>query len=44
VAEILPDYPSNQGDTLQDVGAELAKTALIRLRPDVLVDNQTQKS
>ena len=44
VAEILPGYLSNQGDTLQNVAAELAKTALIRLRPDVLVDNQIQKS
>jgi 2-amino-4-hydroxy-6-hydroxymethyldihydropteridine diphosphokinase len=44
VAEILPNYPSDRGDTLQDVAAELAKTALIRLRPDMLVDNQIQKS
>ena len=38
VAEVLPDYPSSQGDTLKDVASELAKTALIHLRPDVLVD------
>jgi 2-amino-4-hydroxy-6-hydroxymethyldihydropteridine diphosphokinase len=38
VAEIMPDYLSSQGDTLQNVASELAKTALIYLRPDVLVD------
>jgi len=42
VAEILPDYPSSRGDILKDVASELAKTTLIHLRPDVLVNNQTQ--
>ena len=39
VSEVLPDYPSSQGDTLKDVSSELAKTAHIHLRPDVLVIN-----
>jgi 2-amino-4-hydroxy-6-hydroxymethyldihydropteridine diphosphokinase len=39
VSEVLPDYPSSQGDTLKDVASELAKTAHIHLRPDVLVIN-----
>ena len=44
VAEVLPDYPSGLGDTLKDVASELAKTTLIHLRPDVLVDKNYEAS
>jgi 2-amino-4-hydroxy-6-hydroxymethyldihydropteridine diphosphokinase len=39
VAEILPDYPSSQGDTLKDVASDLAKTTHIQIKRDVLVIN-----
>ena len=44
VAEIMPDYLSSRGDTLKDVASELAKSTLIHLRQDVLIDNQIQTS
>ena len=44
VAEIMPDYLSSRGDTLKDAASELAKTTLIHLRQDVLIDNQIQTS
>jgi 7,8-dihydro-6-hydroxymethylpterin-pyrophosphokinase len=44
MAEILPDYRSNQGDILKDVASELAKTTLIHIRQDVLIDCLTQTS
>jgi 2-amino-4-hydroxy-6-hydroxymethyldihydropteridine diphosphokinase len=37
VAEILPDYRSAHGDTLQEIASELAKSTPLRLKPDVLV-------
>lgn len=36
VAEILPDYRSERGDILKKVASRLAKTTLIRLKPDIL--------
>jgi 2-amino-4-hydroxy-6-hydroxymethyldihydropteridine diphosphokinase len=44
VAEIMPDSLSSRGDTLKDVASELAKSTLIHLRQDVLIDNQIQTS
>jgi 2-amino-4-hydroxy-6-hydroxymethyldihydropteridine diphosphokinase len=44
VAEIMPDYLSSRGDTLKDAASELAKTAPIHLRQDILIDNQIQTS
>ena len=40
VAEILPDYQSDQGKLLKEVAYELAEMNPIRLKLDVLVDSQ----
>ena len=37
VAEILPDYRSDDGDLLKDVASRLTETTQIRLMPDVLI-------
>lgn len=39
VAEIMPDYLSSRGDTLKDAASELAKSTLIHLRQDVLINS-----
>jgi hypothetical protein len=39
VAEILPDYRSNQGKLLKEVARELTEMNPIRLKRDVLVDS-----
>ena len=40
VAEILPDYRTNQGKLLKEVARELVEMNPIRLKRDVLVDSQ----
>jgi 2-amino-4-hydroxy-6-hydroxymethyldihydropteridine diphosphokinase len=40
VSEILPDFRSDQGEILAEVAARLAKTTLIRLKPDVRIGRQ----
>lgn len=40
VAEILPDYRSDQGKLLKEVARELAEMNPVRLKRDVLVDSQ----
>lgn len=44
VAEILPDYRSGQGKLLKEVARGLAEMNPIRLKRDVLVDNQSYHS
>jgi 2-amino-4-hydroxy-6-hydroxymethyldihydropteridine diphosphokinase len=44
MAEIMPDYLSSRGGSLKDAASELAKTAPIHLRQDVLIDSQIQTS
>jgi 2-amino-4-hydroxy-6-hydroxymethyldihydropteridine diphosphokinase len=39
VAEVLPDYRSDQGDLLTEVASELAETTPIRLKPEVLMNH-----
>jgi 7,8-dihydro-6-hydroxymethylpterin-pyrophosphokinase len=41
VAEILPDYRSDQGKLLKEVARELTETNPIRLKRDVPVDSQS---
>ena len=36
VADVLPDYRSEQGDLLKDVASRLAETTPIRSKPDLL--------
>jgi 2-amino-4-hydroxy-6-hydroxymethyldihydropteridine diphosphokinase len=38
VSQLLPDYRSEQGETLLEAAARLAKETFIRLRPDVQID------
>lgn len=37
VAEILPDFRSEQGDLLKETASRLAETTQIRLRPNLLI-------
>lgn len=37
VAEILPDYRSEQGDLLKETASRLAETTQIRLKPNLLI-------
>jgi 2-amino-4-hydroxy-6-hydroxymethyldihydropteridine diphosphokinase len=39
VAEIMPNYPSSQGELLGKVAAELAEATRIRLKPGVLANH-----
>ena len=39
VAEIMPDYRSDQGEILSQVASRLAETTPIRLKPGVLADH-----
>jgi 2-amino-4-hydroxy-6-hydroxymethyldihydropteridine diphosphokinase len=39
VAEVLPDYRSDQGDLLTEVASELAETTPIRLKPEALMNH-----
>ena len=38
VAEILPDFPSEQGTLLNEIASELAKTTPIRMRREVIIN------
>jgi 2-amino-4-hydroxy-6-hydroxymethyldihydropteridine diphosphokinase len=40
VAEIYPDYRSDQGEILSNVASQLAQATPIRLKPDVLIDHR----
>ena len=44
VAEILPDFQSEQGDLLKETASRLTKTTQIRLRPDLLNTNYSNTS
>ena len=42
VSEILPDYRSDQGETLAEAASRLAKETFIRIRPDVQIERSNE--